>query len=337
MEQTDAPPPIGTPASIDVPAPRSSTVTDARSGPAAVAARGISTRSRVLVIALSALAGFLLTVVWSAPFVDQTIGDNVADTLLGHHAKGTPISGVVAGVAFAFVSGLAGTFTACNVAAFGALAPLVGQNTTIRGRLRQALTPLSRLALGMVAVSATYGVIVSLAGTHMPQFQAQSGTGWSPRLTQAMVVFGVVGVTMLYLGLAALDLVPDPFARVSVRFPYARMAFTGTLIGAFLIGRPFPLFRQLFQDAADSHNPLYGAAAFSLQSLGNIVILSGLFLIMTLVAGGRVGRWIAAEPRRASFLVAAAFITAGVFTVLYWDVRLLSNRDLIWYPLAPWV
>jgi hypothetical protein len=29
---------------------------------------------------------------------------------------------------------------------------------------------------------------------------------------------------------------------------------------------------------------------------------------------------------------------AGVFTVLYWDVRLLAVLKVIpWYPLAPWV
>lgn len=35
-------------------------------------------KRRKLIIALSALAGFGLTVVWSASFVDSTIGDNVA-------------------------------------------------------------------------------------------------------------------------------------------------------------------------------------------------------------------------------------------------------------------
>jgi len=29
---------------------------------------------------------------------------------------------------------------------------------------------------------------------------------------------------------------------------------------------------------------------------------------------------------------------ATVFTVLYWDVRLLAMRDILaWYPIAPWV
>jgi hypothetical protein len=35
------------------------------------------------------------------------------------------------------------------------------------------------------------------------------------------------------------------------------MVFFDVLVGAFLIGRPFPVFRKLFRDAAESHDPLY--------------------------------------------------------------------------------
>ena len=41
------------------------------------------------------------------------------------------------------------------------------------------------------------------------------------------------------------------------------------LVAGFLIGRPYPLFNKLFHWAVDSGNPLYGAGAFILQSLGN--------------------------------------------------------------------
>ncbi|MFC6882197.1 MULTISPECIES: hypothetical protein [Actinomadura] len=308
----------------------------AASVPAPTFAPGAVPRRRLLIVGLSALAGFLLTVAWSAEFVDRTIGDNVADTMLGHHAKGTPIAGVLAGLAFAFSSGVAGTFTACNIAAFGALAPAVSR-TTRRGRLLQMVRPLAWLSAGMLAVSATYGAVVGLVGTHMPQFQnARMTADWSPRMIQSMVVFGVVGLVMVWLGLAALGVVPDPLARVSARFPNAPMILMGALIGAFLIGRPFALFRQMFRDAAESHNPLYGAAAFSLQSIGNIAVMSVLFLLIALLAGSRLQTWIAAKPSRAAVLVAAAFITAGVFTVLYWDVRILARREIIWYPTAPW-
>jgi len=293
-------------------------------------------RRRGLIIAVSVLVGFLLTVVWSAEFVDSTIGDTVANGMLGHDAKETPIAGIAAGIAFAFVSGLAGTFTACNIAAFGAVAPMMGSAGTRWGRLVRGFEPLGWLSLGIVAVSATYGAVVGLVGTRMPQFSTASSTpgGLSPRSIQSMVVFGAIGLFMLYLGLAALKVVPDPFARSN---PAVRLVVLGMLIGGFLVGRPFALFRQLFRDAADSGNMLYGAAAFTLQSLGNIVVMAVLFLLISVVSGSRLSRWLAAKPSRAATLTAVAFIVAGVFTFLYWDVRLLARREIIpWYPVAPW-
>ncbi|WSQ69950.1 hypothetical protein OG393_35405 (plasmid) [Streptomyces sp. NBC_01216] len=296
-------------------------------------------RRRALVILVSALFGFALTVVWSAQFVDRTIGDNVADSLLGHHAKGEPIAGALAGIAFALATGIAGTFTACNVAVFSALAPLAGgRSSSRRGRMAAALRPLAQLALGALIVSSVYGAVVALAGTGMPQFgdQGGGGGGFSGRLIQAMVVFGLLGVVMTYLGLAALGMVRDPLARISERYPGAPMLFMGGLIGAFLIGRPFALFRQLFRDAAESHNALYGAASFALQSLGNIVVMAVVFLLVTGLLGDRLHQWMTRRPSRASALMAASFIAAGVFMVLYWDVRILARRELIWYPIAPW-
>ncbi|WFE43313.1 hypothetical protein [Verrucosispora sp. WMMD1129] len=311
----------------------------AETGRTSIFVPGETPRRRGLIIALSVLAGFLLTVVWSAEFVDRTIGDNVANTLLGHDAKETPISGVVAGVLFAFVSGIAGTFTACNVAAFGALAPLAGTSGGRLSRFLAPLRPLGWMAVGMIAVSATYGVVVGLVGTAMPQFSTASNTAGSlsPRSIQSMVVFGAIGLIMIYLGLAALRVVPDPFARISRRYPNAPLVFMGALIAGFLIGRPFSLFRQMFRDAAESGNPLYGAAAFTLQSIGNIVIMAVLFILLTWFAGSRLQRWFAARPSRLAATMAVAFLIAGAFTFLYWDIRLLARREIIpWYPTAPW-
>lgn len=296
-------------------------------------------RRRGMVLLLGVLGGFLLTVVWSAPFVDRAIGGTVADGLLGHDAEDTAITGIGAGVVFAFVSGLAGTFTACNIAVFGAVAPLAGSAGGWWDRVRAVLRPLLWMAAGMVVVSAAYGVVVGIVGTDMPQFDtAPSQPGQMPaRLVQSMVVFGVIGLIMIYLGLAVLGLVRDPFARIAARFPNAPLIFFGGLIGAFLIGRPFPLFRKLFRDVAEEGNPLYAAGAFVLQSVGNILILAVL-LILTVLVGGRLQRWFQADPRRVSVLSAGALLIVGVFTFLYWDVRLLAMRDIIpWYPVAPWV
>ncbi|WP_237109086.1 hypothetical protein [Nonomuraea sp. MG754425] len=299
--------------------------------PGPMTAAGPAPSARLRVVVLSCLAGFLLTVVWSAEFVDRVIGFGVMDTLLGEGAAEQPIAGVAAGVLFAFVSGLAGTFTACNVAVFGAVAPLMSTGGTWRAAAARALGPMAWLSAGTVAVSAGYGAIVGLAGTSMPQFStAQNVAGaLSARSVQSMVVFGVIGLVLFYLGLAALGLAPDPFAR----FPRARVVFLGALIGGFLIGRPYPLFRELFRDAAQSGNPLYGAAAFVLQSLGNIVVMAVLAVLLARFGGGLARRL----SGRTALVTGAALIIAGVFLFLYWDVRLLARREIIpWYPTAPW-
>jgi hypothetical protein len=79
-------------------------------------------------------------------------------------------------------------------------------------------------------------------------------------------------------------------------------------------GRPYPLFRDLFRHAATTHNPFYGAAAFVLQSVGNIVVMSLLFLTVT----------------------ASAFVIAGVFTLVYWELKVLGRVGYLWFPIAPW-
>ncbi|MEQ0564748.1 hypothetical protein ABJI51_37210 [Amycolatopsis sp. NEAU-NG30] len=288
---------------------------------------------RVAIAVVAVLAGFALTCVWSAPFVDSVIGDSVANGLLGHDAKATPIGGVLAGTLFAFVSGLAGSFTACNIAAFGAVAPLVGEQA---GRRRNALKPLGWIAAGMLAVSVGYGVLVALAGTRMPQFSTAKTTGLSPRSVQSMVAFGVVGLVFLLMGLVALGILRNPFAAFTRRHPAAPLVLMGALIGGFLVGRPYPLFRIMFRSAAEQHNVLYGAAAFALQSLGNIVVMAVLFLILTYATGGRVQRWLAAKPARIATVTGVALLVGGTFTLLYWDVRVLGRLGIIWFPMLSW-
>ncbi|OKI86594.1 hypothetical protein AMK10_34855 [Streptomyces sp. CB02058] len=300
---------------------------------------GTGVRRRGLLLLLSTVAGFLLTVVWSAKFVDQTVGGGIAEPILGQDPQTATLGSATAGIAFAFVTGLAGTFTACNIAVFGTVAPMMGAAGSRVGRAVQALKPLGWLFLGMAVVSAAYGALVGLVGTSMPQFsEAQPTPGvLSGRSIQSMVTFGLIGLAMLYMGLAALGYVRDPFARLSRRFPHAQSVFMGVLVGGFLIGRPYPLFRQLFRDTAESGNPLYGAVAFVLQSAGNVLIMAVILALTAYVAGGRLSVWLMAKPGRMAAVTAVTLIVAGVFTFLYWDVRLLARRDIIpWYPIAPW-
>ena len=302
-------------------------------------------RRRWAVVALSILAGALTASLWSFELVDGVIGDNVANTLLGYDAKETPISGLLAGTVFAFVTGLAGTFTACNIAVFGAIAPMTHTAGLADGRAHVAprpgiaasLRPIYWLTVGMVTVSAVYGAVGVLLGDRLPQLsEATIGPGLPVRLVQSSIVFGVIGLAFCYLGLAALRLVPDPLRALSVRFPHVRPAVIGALIGGFLVGRPFPLFRAMFEYAVETANPLYGAGVFVLQSLGNVTIVVVLFLALVHGTRGRFVTWLTAKPARIATVTAVAFITVGAFTVLYWDLRVPSMFGFGWYPIVHW-
>ncbi|WP_428962018.1 hypothetical protein [Micromonospora fluostatini] len=275
-------------------------------------------------------AGILLAVLWSYEFVDHVIGDNLANALLGHDAKATAIGGAVAGMVFAFVSGLAGTFTACNIAMAAAVGPMsqAGQEGATRTGLRVLLRPVGWLTVGMVAVSATYGFVGVLLGDRLPQLSTEVVAGMPVRLIQSMVVFGVIGLAFVYLGLASLDIVPDPFAHR----PAARVVVLGALVGGFLIGRPYPLFNKLFHWAVETGNPLYGAGAFVLQSLGNIVIVAALFALLIVLTKGRFVSWLAGSPARTAAVTGALLIALGVFMVVYWDVRLPAMFGHGWFP-----
>ncbi len=204
----------------------------------------------------SVALGLGLAIVWSPSFVDQTIGENGATTILGYSVTATPITGVLMAIGFAFVSGLTGTFTACNVAGLSAMAPLsTGRQLSIMSALRS----LGWLALGTSLVAGLYGAIGALMGPSIPQL-SQSLVGRFPiRLIQSMVVFGVLGLVLVAMGLAAMGHVRVDVPRPDGRYAAARLLLIGGLIGAFLIGRPLALFVKIFEYAAATHNPVLGA------------------------------------------------------------------------------
>ncbi|MEV6304195.1 hypothetical protein AB0M02_32650 [Actinoplanes sp. NPDC051861] len=286
-------------------------------------------RTRALLISIA--AGVLLAVFWSFEFVDKVIGDNLANTVLGHDAKETALTGAASGLIFAFVSGFAGTFTACNIAMVASVGPLSQAAGDTGQALRSLLRPLGWLTAGMVAVSATYGAVGVLLGDRLPQLSTAMVGTVPVRLIQSSVVFGLIGLALIYLGLAALGYLRDPFAHR----PTARVVVMGALIGGFLIGRPYPMFNKLFHWAADSGNPLYGALAFVLQSVGNVVIVAAVFALIVVATRGRVLSWMAA-PRRAAVVTGSLLLALGVFTVVYWDLRVPAIFGVGWFPSLPY-
>lgn len=307
--------------------------------PTSLFVNGYFPRRRWIITGIGVLAGLLLAYVWYAKLTDDDIGFNSANAMLGRDANNTAIGGIGSGILFAFVAGLAGSFTACNIAVFGAVGPLLGEGSKSRtSRFKETLKPLGWMAVGMIPVSAIYGGLVGIMGTRMPQFSSAvyPHGSVSPRALQTMIVFGGEGLIMIACGLAALGLIPDFLAGISKRFANAPLVLMGALVGGFLIGRPYPLFRDLFRHAANEHNILYGAGAFVLQSIGNMLIMAILFIVLSYAIGGRVQRWTTEKPSRATVLTASALIIAGAYFVAYWNLRQLDHLGYLWFPTAPW-
>lgn len=305
--------------------------------PPAIGDSAVEAAPRWRLILLSIAAGIFIAYIWSFTLVDSVIGDNVANTLLGYDAKETAITGSLMGAVFAFVSGLAGTFTACNIAAFSAIAPMVNQEQSLGSKAVAVLKPIGWLTLGMAGVAGVYGAIGAAVGPGIPQLsEATIGDGFPVRLLQSSVVFGVVGLILFYMGLAALRVVPNPLRTLYERHPRAQLVIMGGLIGAFLIGRPFPLFFKMFEYAASTQNAAYGGLVFVLQALGNVLVMLLLFMLLVYGTRGRFQRWLEAKPGRVARFTAGALIVAGSFTFIYWAVKLPAFFGYGWWPRVPW-
>ena len=307
-------------------------MTSATSQPALVrtAHAGASVRARTALVLAGLGAGIALAMLWSSALVDQTIGFGVADSVLGQDARHSAITTAGAGALFALVSGVAGTFTACNIAVFSALPAVISPGAGRRARLRATMGAIGCLSIGLLAVAAGYGFVAVLIGAWLPQVSTGTVAGLPVRLVQSMVVFGLIGLALLYLGLATLGRLPDPFASR----PRSRLVTLGGLIAGFLVGRPYPLFHQLLTSAVASHNPWYGALALALQSLGNVLVIAVLAVLLALTGGGLASRLL--SPGRAALIAGIVLVALGTFLVCYWDVRLPAAFGYGVFPTMPW-
>lgn len=274
---------------------------------------------------ISAVAGFLLAIFWSFEFVDEVIGGSVAGFFLGADHAADP--GLVGAIAFAVVVGLAGTFTACNIACFASLGPLAAESTQhSAGRsqlVRHAAAQLLWLAAGMSLVAAGYGTMTVLAGENSLMLSDATVGGVPVRLVQASVINVGLGVGLGWI--AGRYLTGRPLPGRSGTF------VLGLLLGLLTVGRPFPMFREVLADATNAH-PLLGVATVVLVAVGNLALVTVLFLGTVALAGPSLARFSARN--RTAVLNACGFVLLGlaVFSVAYWGVRVPAIFGIGWFP-----
>lgn len=292
-------------------------------------------------VLLAALFGVVLAVIWSPDLVDDVIAGGIAEPFFGPgELDEVPLSGSGAAIAFAIVTGIAGMFTACNVAVFCALAPLTGQQQSTRNMVTGLAKPVGWLMLGAVVVAGLYGVFGVLIDGNLPQLSdvrlGDPEEGLRVRAIQSGVVFSLIGAVMVWRGLAYARILRDPLSRALDRRPTAELLFLGALMGAFLIGRPYGPFRHMFEYAVGTGDPLLGFVTFALQSVGNILGVALLFVLVTVLTRGGLQRWLHRSPGRHARFAAASFVLVGTFFLLYWGVKLGYKADLMWWPEMPY-
>jgi hypothetical protein len=285
-----------------------------------------------VVLLLACLTGLIIAIVWLPAVADDMIGMNIASTILGTNASAVTLTGGWFSLVFAVATGLANTFTACNCVVFSCIAPLSQQKerSTI-GVARVLLW----MIIGIVCVTTLYGVIGALFDQHLPslsQAVLPVGRGIPVRLIQSSIIFVILGIILLYWGLATLGLAPNPFHAVTERHSWIIPLFLGVIVGSFSIGRPYPLFHTLFQYAASSGNILFSALLLALQGICNIAIMAMLFLLLMVSTGGRFSRWMQDHPFGARAITAFSVIGGGAFFIAYWGLRLPATFGIGWFP-----
>lgn len=285
------------------------------------AAYGVAQRIAYLLAAIT--LGVIVAGFWNFRAVDGLGVSVAASTIGGYEGKAAQFVTLGAGFGFVFalVAGLAATFTACNCVAFAMIPGLVCARDRAAGR-STALRSLGAMLTAVVVVGAVYGAYVGLLGP----MGVEAINGRAVRFAQASVVFSVLGsVMLLWSGIefGLLDRVTarcSPVTRAFFAQPTVKAAIMGLMIGAFAIGRPFPVFREFLLYAAEFERPSYGAAVMALQGIGQILVMVVVFLVVLAAFGKRLAVWVVASPAQPTLVSACALAAGGAYFLFYWGI-----------------
>lgn len=281
--------------------------------------------ARLWSYALSAVGvGVVVAGFWNYDLVDGFGRDIVAGGTIGDTSSlaGTfGQRGLGFGFLFGAIAGVAATFTACNCVVF-AMLPGLACAPRQHSRVNNPWWALSAFVGAVLLVSLVYGLFV---GSLTPD-QVQTFNAREFRLAQARLVFTGIGLLMLTWGLAelgALDHLSDRVAgraRSVLGTPVVKASGLGLMVGLFAVGRPFPVFRDFLSYAAHAGSPLYGAGVMMMQGLGQILLMTILFVGLVGLGRRRLSTWVVSRPHQGKIVGALALLAGGAFFVFYWGL-----------------
>lgn len=309
-------------------------LTPADAGTRAVASDAIPLSRRVGCQLAAVAGGVVVAGFWNFRLVDEFGAEIVAGTTIGGYqglASQFTTLGAAFGFAFALVAGLAATFTACNCVVFAMIPGLTCAPGARAGRLAP-LRAFGVMVAFVVLVSAVYGAFVGWLG---PEGAAAINVR-EVRFAQAGTVFSVLGLAMLVWGAIELGLLDrlvarcSPVTRAFFSQPTTKAAIMGIMVGAFAIGRPYPVFREFLLYAAQLERPDYGAAVMAMQGLGQILVMAVFFVLLVWAFGARLRQRALAHPARMALIFGCALTAGGAYFLYYWGIARL------WPSLGRW-
>lgn len=292
-----------------------------------------SARQRGIYFTGAALAGVMIAGFWHVNLVDGFGRGLAGQALGGFEGRAGQFSALGEGFGFIFaiVAGLAATFTACNCVAF-ALIPGLACAPDARGRRQAALKTFGVFVFWMALVGAIYGAFVGRLGpAGALAFNTREIRG-----AQAFAVFSVLGIAMLIWAAIELGLLTrlvarcSPATRAFFAQPNTKAAMMGIMVGAFAIGRPFPVFREFLLYASQASSPAYAAAVMVLQGISQIIVMAGVFLLVVWLWQRKIEDWIRTRPHQPALVSATALAAGGAYFLYYWGIA------RIWPALGGW-
>lgn len=275
----------------------------------------------------SIVIGVLIAVFWSYEFVDDVVGGSITKLLLGEDHAADP--GLFGALAFATVAGLAGTFTACNIACFASMGPLAAESSVQAssrvGLVRHAAGQLLVLSLGMCVIATAYAVAVIALGDRAPILSDATIGGLPARLVQASVINVALGLGLAIVAGRYLSGRPLPGRMGTFAL--------GALLGLLIVGRPFPMFREVLSAAADS-NPLAGVGMILLVVVGNLALVAVLYLTFVAVSGPALQQFVRRNQESVLRIGGYMLLSLAVFSLAYWGLRVPAMFGVGWFPLV---
>ncbi|MCY9659506.1 sulfite exporter TauE/SafE family protein [Paenibacillus chondroitinus] len=273
---------------------------------------------------LALAIGILIAGFWNYKAVDDFGRDVVAGNIIGNTSTlaGTfGENGFGFDILFALAAGLAATFTACNCVMF-AMLPGLTCSTDRSSSRKTALRALGVFSLGVLAVTAIYGLYVGSLGPDAVQAYNERQV----RLSQASNIFTILGLFMLVWGAISSGFLNTIVSRIPSNIrsffanPLTKAGLMGLQVGFFAVGRPFGVFRDFLTYAATTRNPLYGALMMSIQGIGQIALMVILFLVVISVFGKRLARLSSEKPHQVELISVVSLLLGGAYFVFYWGM-----------------